>query len=453
MLNESVLSKMPRGSIALVWVFLAAPCFAQTGPVGRWSLDEGTGSTTADASGNADTGTLTNSPTWSTGRVGPYALSFTGGTQSVAVNGSGVLANLYTTHLTVTAWIKPAGLGGGSGGRIVDKDNNDQGWFFCLGLNNTLKFQSDQFSTTQPNRTSASSTIALNSWQHVAATWDGSALGSGIHLYINGIDVSAAGTSANGSGTALSDTTTPLTIGNRPVDNARGFNGLIDEVRVYNRILSAAEIQALADSTAPGAPTGLNLTAVSSTQINVSWTAPTDNVAVTGYLLERCTGASCSNFAQIATPTTTSYSNTGLTASTSYTYRVRATDANSNLGSYSSPPVSITTPAGGGGDTQVPTAPSNLMVVASSSSEIDLSWGASTDNVGVTGYSVERCSGASCTPVPPGTATNGPPYFDTGLTAGTAYSYRVRATDAAGNWSTYSNVLTLTTAASSPDCN
>ena len=240
MLNESVIPMVPRGLVALVLVCLTAPCFAQTGPVGRWSLDEGTGSTTADASGN--TGTLTNSPTWSTGRVGPYALSFNGSTQSVAVNGAGALANLYSTHLTVTAWVKPAGLGGGSGGRIVDKDNNDAGWFFSLGTNNTLKFQSDQFSGTQPSLTSANSTIALNTWQHVAATWDGSTLGSGMHLYINGVDVSAAGTSVNGTGntTTYSDSTTPLTIGNRPVDNARGFNGLIDEVRVYNRILSAS---------------------------------------------------------------------------------------------------------------------------------------------------------------------------------------------------------------------
>jgi hypothetical protein len=54
------------------------------------------------------------------------------------------------------------------------------------------------------------------------------------------------------------------------------------------------------------------------------WTAATDNVGVTGYRVERCAGAGCTNFAQIATPTATSYSDTGLTASTSYSYRVRA---------------------------------------------------------------------------------------------------------------------------------
>ena len=87
------------------------------------------------------------------------------------------------------------------------------------------------------------------------------------------------------------------------------------------------------DTTPPTTPTNLTAT-VSGTQINLSWTASTDNVGVTGYLLERCQGAGCSNFAQIATPTTTTYSDIGLGAG-SYSYRVRATDAAGNLSSYS----------------------------------------------------------------------------------------------------------------------
>jgi len=89
------------------------------------------------------------------------------------------------------------------------------------------------------------------------------------------------------------------------------------------------------DTQAPTAPSNLSASPVSSTQINLTWSASTDNVGVTGYRLERCTGASCTNFAQIATPTTTSYGNTGLTANTSYRYRVRATDAAGNLSPYS----------------------------------------------------------------------------------------------------------------------
>ena len=99
------------------------------------------------------------------------------------------------------------------------------------------------------------------------------------------------------------------------------------------------------DTIAPTAPSGLTVTAVSSSQVNLSWTASTDNVGVTGYKVERCQGANCSNFTQIATPTTTSYSDTGLTGSTSYSYRVRATDAAGNLSGYSSPGTATTAKA------------------------------------------------------------------------------------------------------------
>ena len=90
------------------------------------------------------------------------------------------------------------------------------------------------------------------------------------------------------------------------------------------------------DTTSPSTPTNLTASAISSSQINLSWTASTDNVAVTGYRVERCQGATCTNFAQIATPTTNSYSDTGLTANTTYRYQVRATDSAGNLSGYSS---------------------------------------------------------------------------------------------------------------------
>lgn len=90
------------------------------------------------------------------------------------------------------------------------------------------------------------------------------------------------------------------------------------------------------DTQSPTTPASMSAATVSTSQINVSWSAATDNVGVTGYQLERCTGGGCSNFALLSTVTTTSYSNTGLAASTSYSYRVRATDAAGNLSGYSS---------------------------------------------------------------------------------------------------------------------
>ena len=134
-----------------------------------------------------------------------------------------------------------------------------------------------------------------------------------------------------------------------------------------------------------------------------------------------------------------------MSASTSYTYRVRATDAAGNLSPYSNT-ASATTPTP---DTTPPSQPGTLSATAVSSGEVDLSWGASTDNVGVTGYRVERCTGSSCSNFTQiaSTAGTGTTYADTTVSGSTSYSYRVRAFDAAGNLSPYSNTASATTPA------
>jgi len=98
------------------------------------------------------------------------------------------------------------------------------------------------------------------------------------------------------------------------------------------------------DTSAPSSPGTLTAAPASSSQINLSWTASTDNVGVTAYLLERCQGSACTNFIQISAPTPVSYSDTGVTANTDYRYRVRARDGAGNLSSYSTI-VSTTTPS------------------------------------------------------------------------------------------------------------
>ena len=86
------------------------------------------------------------------------------------------------------------------------------------------------------------------------------------------------------------------------------------------------------DATAPSVPANVSATAASYTQINLTWTAATDNVGVTGYRIFRCAGAAsaCTPSVQVATSTTTSFADTGLNAVTSYTYAVRAVDAANN---------------------------------------------------------------------------------------------------------------------------
>src|ERR1700738_2601394 len=98
------------------------------------------------------------------------------------------------------------------------------------------------------------------------------------------------------------------------------------------------------DTTPPTVPTSLAATAASSTQINLTWTASTDDVAVTGYKVERCQGASCTTFAQIAAPSGTTFNDTGLSASTSYSYRVLAADAAGNISASSTVVTALTLP-------------------------------------------------------------------------------------------------------------
>ncbi|MCG3111308.1 MAG: fibronectin type III domain-containing protein [Candidatus Manganitrophus sp. SB1] len=197
------------------------------------------------------------------------------------------------------------------------------------------------------------------------------------------------------------------------------------------------------DTVAPSAPTNLTATPASGTQINLSWTASTDNVGVSGYWIERCTGATCTNFARVNTSlvAATIFNNLDLTSAATYRYRVQAADAAGNLSPFSAI-VNATTP-----DTVNPSTPTGLTATVISGTQINLSWNPSTDNVGVTGYQIQRCPGTtSCTTAftQIGTAT-GTSFNNTGLTNGTAYRYRVRAVDAAGRLSSFSNIATATT--------
>ena len=183
---------------------------------------------------------------------------------------------------------------------------------------------------------------------------------------------------------------------------------------------------ATADGSAPSAPGSLQGTAVSTSRIDLAWTASTDNVGVSGYRIYR-------NGAVIGTTTGTSYSDTGLSEYTTYTYRVAAYDAEGNESSQSSP-LSATTV-----DATPPSVPSNLQGTPASTSRIDLTWSASTDNAGVTGYRVYR--NGSLVASPAGTS-----YNDTGLSEATSYSYRVAAYDDEGNESSQCGAVAVYTA-------
>jgi len=188
--------------------------------------------------------------------------------------------------------------------------------------------------------------------------------------------------------------------------------------------------QSTADTQPPTAPTGLTASNVTQTTLTLTWNASTDNVGVTGYDIY-------SNGSLLGTVTGTSANVTGLTASTTYQFYVKAKDAAGNV-SAASNTISVTTLAPP--DTQAPTAPSNLAASNVTQTSLTLTWNASTDNVGVTGYQIYRGGTLLAT-------TAGTSYNVSGLTASTTYSFYVKAYDAAGNVSVASNTINVTTQA------
>lgn len=190
------------------------------------------------------------------------------------------------------------------------------------------------------------------------------------------------------------------------------------------------------DTQAPTAPSSLAFSGVTSTSVNLSWNASSDNVGVTGYRIYNGT-----NQIAAVSGSTLNYNVTGLTANTAYSFQVKAVDAAGNL-SAASNTVNVTT-SQVVNDTQAPTAPGNLHVMGTpTSSSVTLMWNPSTDNVGVTGYKIYR--GTTLAGTVSGTTTE---YTVSGLSASTSYTFTVRAIDAAGNESAASNSVSATTAA------
>src|SRR6185295_16320128 len=107
---------------------------------------------------------------------------------------------------------------------------------------------------------------------------------------------------------------------------------------------ATATTAAAADTTPPTDPSALSATAAGTT-VNLSWTGSTDAGGDTGYEVERCQGAGCTNFTPMKTVTTTTTSDTSLAASTSYSYRVRAKDAVPNFSGYSNTATATTAAA------------------------------------------------------------------------------------------------------------
>jgi chitodextrinase len=280
---------------------------------------------------------------------------------------------------------------------------------------------------TTPPSTPTNFTVTNATSSSVSVSWTASTDNVGVTgygLYKGGTLVGpATGTTATFNGLPCN---TPVTLGVDATDAAGNRSG--------QATLSTSTAACPGDTTPPSTPTGLTVTSSSQTSISLSWTASTDNVGVTGYNVFR-------GSTQAGTSTSTSFTATSLTCGTTYSFTVQAKDAAGNVSGQSSS-VSGSTAACSTGDTTPPSTPTGLNVTSTSQTAVSLSWTASTDNVGVTGYNVFRGSTLDGTS---GSTT----YTSTSLTCATSYTFTVQAKDAAGNVSGQSGSVNVTTDACS----
>ena len=188
------------------------------------------------------------------------------------------------------------------------------------------------------------------------------------------------------------------------------------------------------DSQAPTVPANVKATATAHDKVTVTWNASTDNVGVGSYTVFR------DSVPVGVVSEGTTYQDSGLSSNTEYNYQVNATDIAGNK-SASSAKVTVKTP--NVADSQAPSTPTELTATAVSSKQINLTWKASTDNVGVKSYEVYRTDKGS-NPIATVTTNS---FGDYGLDASKQYSYYVKARDGAGNTSGVSSTVTAKTLA------
>ncbi|HRZ95363.1 MAG TPA: LamG domain-containing protein [Candidatus Moranbacteria bacterium] len=222
-----------------------------SGLVGYWSFDGddmkgiGIGGTALDKSGNGNDGILSGTapgPTATIGKRG-QGMIFDGTDDYVNCGSGASLDDLHTTGgLTISAWIKPETAGEGELGRILDKDSNFSGyWHLDVYGNNSKALQFLKDGSTDLLARSSNGVISFNKWQYVAVSWDGSTTAANAHIYVNGVETGYA-VQTDGVG-FLSDSSLATRIAaNGAATAGFAFDGSLDEVRIYNRALSADEI-------------------------------------------------------------------------------------------------------------------------------------------------------------------------------------------------------------------
>lgn len=373
--------------------------------VAHYTFDDGTAT---DSSGQGNNGTLVNGPTTVVGQIG-QALLFDGSDDYINA-GSASSLNITSNQITMSAWIYWKGHGAESNDGILAKNASGGGYRLLVSSSNKLLMQ---LSGTGSSQVSSNTTISTNSWIHVVGLYDG----ANLQLYINGIKDSNVTARTANILTAVAE----LWIGHGddqayPASYRYPFNGYLDDVRIYNRALFASEISELYQYGLSGGDSSSSSTSVNGT----CGSAAKSYIATESFP----SGSYCS--AGTASPSSPSDPSQGSSSTWSC------------VGGNNGTTASCTATRAQSSDTTAPSTPTNLTATTISSSQINLSWTASTDNTAVTGYKIYRNSTLL-------TTTSATSYSNTGLTANTTYNYTVSAYDAANNFSPQSSQVSATT--------
>jgi hypothetical protein len=308
--------------------------------------------------------------------------------------------------------------------KIKAEGNPDSTWTAVVGATTTPgSVAASAASSSQINVTWTGNSSNSNIAGYTVAYATNSSFSGAVYHYVNG----SGATSYSATG-LYAGTTYYLKV------KAEGTSN------TYDSAFTSA-VTATTSSSAPNPPSGLSATTISSSQINLAWT---DNSSdETGFEIKRATDSGFTqNVVWIGGIQGTSYSNTGLSPSTTYYYKVRAEGATQDS-AYSSA-VSATTSASG---ESIPNPPSGLSATAAASTRVDLTWTDNSSNE--TGFEIKRAtdSGFTQNVVWIGNI-QGTSYSNTGLSPSTTYYYKVRAEGTAGK-SAYSSAVSVTTDAAS----
>ena len=213
--------------------------------VGHWKLDETSGTSAADASGNGNTGTLLNGAAFTSEGLIGSGLDIDDGDDAVDL---GTLDGTDALGFTASSLVRlDSFTGGASGGRILSKANgtaaDDHLWMLSITENDTIRFRltvdDGQGGTNFLDAETAALSLQAGRWHQVAASWDGATA----NILLDGAVVHSA--ALEGVAVAIDDNVSAH-IGNNPDSLTRGIDGVIDDVRLYRRALTVSELRELA---------------------------------------------------------------------------------------------------------------------------------------------------------------------------------------------------------------